>query len=84
MPGIRRARLDGVVVHESQVWGPRHIARRSGIPVSSVARVLCDLSALRGFVSPTKIERAVDDALRRKILTMRAMEAVSCDLSGTG
>ena len=84
VPGIRRARLDGVSVHESQIWGPRHIARRSGIPVSSVARVLCDLSALSGSVAPITIERAVDDALRRKILTMRALETVARDLSGRG
>jgi hypothetical protein len=84
VPGIPRARLDGVVVHESQVWGPRHIGRRAGIPVSSVARVLCDLSALSAYISPIAIERAVDDALRRKILTVRALENVSRDLSGRG
>ena len=42
--GIRRARLDGVIVHESQVWGPRHIARRSGIPCHP-SRACCATSA---------------------------------------
>src|SRR5262249_34977059 len=44
--GDRRARLPGVVVHDSLVGGPRHLGRVHGVPVASVARTLCDLTAV--------------------------------------
>jgi very-short-patch-repair endonuclease len=78
--GTSRARLAGVTVHESRVGGPVHVDVRSGIPVSSMARTLCDLTAVR----PTMVERAVDEALRRKLVTLRALAAVADDLAGRG
>jgi predicted transcriptional regulator of viral defense system len=44
VPGRRRTRLDGVVVHDSRVTGPLHVATRSFIPVTSAARTLCDMT----------------------------------------
>jgi hypothetical protein len=81
VPGTSRVRLAEVVVHESTVWGPDHVARRAGIPVTSVARTLCDLTA----VAPAGVvERAVDDALRRKLVTLRALARVADALDGKG
>jgi hypothetical protein len=84
VPARQRTRLDGVHAHDSRVSGLRHVATLDRIPVSSPARVLCDLSALSTEVSPWMIERAVDDALRRKIVTMKALERVARDLAGRG
>ena len=47
---------------------PRHVVRVTDVPVTSVARTLCDLTAVvarRGVV-----ERAVDEALRRKTVRL--------------
>ncbi|MEX2100317.1 MAG: hypothetical protein WEB19_02780 [Acidimicrobiia bacterium] len=84
VPGSNRARLEGVIVHESQVWGPDHLAMKAQIPVTSAARTLCDLSALSAVVAPWMIERATDDALRRKIVTLRALTRAAEALEGRG
>jgi very-short-patch-repair endonuclease len=81
VPGPLRARLDGVVVHESRVWGPHHLVVVEQIPVSSVARTLCDLTAV---VRPWRVERAVDEALRREVVTLRTLARVAQDLEGRG
>jgi hypothetical protein len=77
----RRARLPGVVVHQSEVWGSAHVARRSGIPVTSIARTLCDLTAV---TRPWIVERAVDQALRRRLVTVRRLAATYEALAGRG
>ena len=69
-----RTRLDGVIVHDTQVDGPEHLALVEQIPVTSVARTLCDLSAV---VRPWTVERAVDEALRRKLVTLSVTGAAS-------
>jgi very-short-patch-repair endonuclease len=84
VPGTSRARLDGVVVHESRVVGPAHTAIRNGIPVSSAARTLCDLTAVVPVRRKWLVERAVDEALRRKLVTVRRLGAVADDLAGRG
>ena len=80
-PSRRRARISGVIVHDSEVTGRRHTARRHGIPVSSPARTLCDLTAC---CRPWDVERALDDALRKKVTTLRSLQAVYLDLAGPG
>jgi very-short-patch-repair endonuclease len=81
IPGASRARLDGIVVHESKVAGPRHVAVVERIPVASPARTLCDLTAV---VRPGLVERAVDEALRRQLVSLRALATVAEDLAGRG
>jgi very-short-patch-repair endonuclease len=51
------------------------------IPVTSVARTLCDLTAI---VRRRIVERAVDESLRRKIVTLRSLRHVAEDLEGRG
>ena len=81
VPARRRRRLDGVIVHDTAVTGPMHSAAISNVPVTSAARTLCDLSA----VAPAWIvERAVDEALRRKLVTLRTLQLVAADLEGRG
>jgi very-short-patch-repair endonuclease len=72
---------DGVTVHESEVFGPTHVSRVGALPVTSVARTLCDLTAVAPLWA---VEKAVDDALRRKIVTLRTLAGVAEDLDGRG
>jgi very-short-patch-repair endonuclease len=73
--------IAGVDIHESAVFGPGHMTRVGPIPATSVARTLCDLTA----VEPQwKIERAVDEALRRGIVSLRALARIAEDLEGRG
>ena len=81
VPGTSRARLERVIVHESRVIGPAHVTVCDGIPVTSVARTLCDLTAV---TRPWTVERAVDEALRRKLVTLRTLASVADDLAGRG
>jgi very-short-patch-repair endonuclease len=81
VPGSSRARLDGVVVHESRVNPPGHRVTRLRIPVASVARTLCDLTAV---ADARTVERAVDDALRRKLVTLTSLRNAADTLHGQG
>ena len=80
-PTRRRRRIDDVIVHDTQVLGPRHVSSRHGIPVSTPARALCDLT---WRCPPSLVERALDDALRRRVTTLRMLRAVYLDLAGPG
>jgi len=80
-PTRRRSRLPGVIVHDSQVLGRRHVAKRSTIPVTSVARTLCDLTA---SCTPWQVAHAVDDALMQRLTTLRQLKAVFLDLATKG
>ena len=81
VPGTTRARLDGVIVHQSDVWAPGHRTTKRKIPVTSVARTLCDLTAV---ASHFVVERAVDDALRRKVVTLRQLSRAAAVVEGQG
>jgi hypothetical protein len=80
-PTRRRRRIDDVIVHDTQVLGRRHTSNKDGIPVSTPARTLCDLT---WRCAPWDVERALDDALRRKLTTLRSLRAVYLDLAGPG
>jgi very-short-patch-repair endonuclease len=75
----RRVRLPGVVVHQSTV--PDRATMRSGIPTASVARTLCDLTAV---VHDNRVERAVDECLRRGLVTLPELHVAYESLAGRG
>ena len=81
VPYGRRARLHGVTVHDSQILDGPHVAQRHGIPVTSVARTLCDLTAC---CWQNQVGRALDDALRRKLTSLRSVQTVFDDLATRG
>jgi very-short-patch-repair endonuclease len=81
VPRHRRVRMTGVSVHQTTVWGVRHFTRSGPLPVSTPARTLCDST---GFCSPKQVERAVDDALRRRLTTLRMLTSVFIDLACRG
>jgi very-short-patch-repair endonuclease len=79
--GARPCPMDGVVVHESTVFDVGHLSRIADVPVTSVARTLCDLTAV---VPKWTVERAVDEALRRKIVRLADLAVVADLLEGRG
>jgi hypothetical protein len=80
-PTRRRVRMSGVVVHDSWILDDIHVDRHRGIPVTSVARTLCDLTAC---CSPNEVGRALDDALRRRLVSLTQVQAVFEDLAERG
>jgi very-short-patch-repair endonuclease len=66
----RRHRL-GVRLHRSPVH-PADVVRRQGVPVTRPARTLLDFAAI---AAPLLLERAVEDALRRRLVSRPELEA---------
>jgi very-short-patch-repair endonuclease len=81
VPGRQNPRPSDIVVHQTNVWGPIHATSRHRIPVTSVARTLCDLTAV---VWPWRVERLVNDAERRGIVTLRQLHRVFQALENRG
>jgi very-short-patch-repair endonuclease len=81
VPRERRARLPGVRVHDSVVSGRIHVLRHHGIPITTAARTLCDLTAC---CHPREVERALDNALRRNLTTLSLVARVFRDLATRG
>jgi len=53
-----------IVVHHVQALPPIDVTRVSGVPVTGLARTLCDLGSV---VGRDRVERALDDARRRGV-----------------
>ena len=66
-PGGMRPHLAGAVMHRAGLFASLGKTRRCGIPVSSVHRTLMELAAV---VHVDVMERALDDALRQRLVTM--------------
>ena len=81
VPSDRRARLPGVRVHDSMIMPAHHTARRDGIPLTSPARTLCDLTAC---CAASTVGRAIDDGLRRQLVTLHQLERAYHDLAHRG
>lgn len=65
-------RLGSTVVHRSTDLDPAAATRRLGIPVTVPARTLVDLGAV---VRPLMVERALDDALSRRLVSLSQLRA---------
>jgi hypothetical protein len=79
--GNRRVRLDGVRSHWTSRLPSRDRTRVRAIPVTTGERTLVDAC---GLVHPRALGRSVDDALRRRIITLPGLVrcAASVPLSG--
>jgi hypothetical protein len=80
-----RVTLPGVVVHHIQALDGIDVTTIDGIPVTGLARTLCDLGSV---VAASVVERALDDARRRDV-SLRWLEQTAARLhrpgqSGTG
>jgi len=69
-PHGRWVRLPGVRHHRTNVLPEEDISRVKGIPVTTPARVLCDCS---GLVPAKQLAIAIDDARRRKLLSLERL-----------
>jgi hypothetical protein len=80
-PRWRRARHEGLVVHESTVLDDVDITVVDGIPVTSVERTILDLGAV---CSPLTVERAMEDAVRRGLTNFDALHDTLARLGKRG
>ena len=72
-PRWRRARHDGVIVHESKALDSCDITTVDSIPVTTAARTIFDLGAV---CRPIVVEKALEAALRRGLVTLSSVRAV--------
>jgi very-short-patch-repair endonuclease len=71
--GRNAAPRDGVRLHRIAALEPGETTKMRDIPLTSVARTICDLAATE---SPDEVEAAFQEALYRDIVTSRAVAAV--------
>jgi len=80
-PRWRRARHDGLVVHESNRIDATEIALVDGIRTTSVERTIFDLCACAG---PVTVDLAIDAALRRELTCIGSLLAAHDRLATKG
>jgi very-short-patch-repair endonuclease len=68
-------------LHQSCSLPERHSRRFEGIPVTSPARTIFDLA---GVLHPGRAERALDNALARRLTTVRDLQQVTDALARSG
>lgn len=74
VPAPQWPRLPGVVTHQTRFLPSGQCVVRQHIPVTTPARTIVDLSSA---FEPEVLGRIVDDALRRRILTLGQLAAVA-------
>jgi len=80
-PRWRRARHDGLVVHESMVIDDEDHAEVDAIPCTSVARTIFDLART---LSPVMLDANIDNAIRRELVTLDQLRSTSTRLATKG
>ncbi len=80
-PRWRRAQHDGLVVHESRALSELDITTVDGIPVTTVARTLFDLAAVRRSLT---VDLAIDNALRRELTDVAELRTTRDRLARRG
>lgn len=77
----RRPRLLGVTVHQTRSLLPKDVRRTRGLPITSAARTL---ALLARRVTPARLERLTDDALRRGLTRLIDLEEILDRVHGPG
>ncbi len=77
----RRRRVNGVIVHRTRRFPLGDVESRDGIPCTRVARTIIDLAAT---VAPSSLERALDDALTRRLVSIPHIERRLAAISSRG
>ena len=80
-PRWRRARHDGLVVHESKAFDPIDAIAIEGIPVTTPERTLLDLGAVS---HESVVDLAFDAAERRELVTLDSVRATVTRLGRSG
>lgn len=65
------------VLHRPRLLPPHHCTGAEGIPVTTVARTVFDLA---GCLQPGRTERALDNALTRRLVTLETIRGVTIEL----
>ncbi len=78
--GTRQPTVLGAL-HEPRALPASHLTVRDAVAVTTVARTIFDLA---GVVHPARLERALDNALGRRLTTPRALHEVTNDLAEHG
>jgi hypothetical protein len=81
-PHWRRARHRGLLVHETRALAAPDMTMVDGIPVTTVDRTLFDLAGL--FGSRRVVELALENALRRELVTLDQLDGTVRRLSRRG
>jgi very-short-patch-repair endonuclease len=82
--GTTHHRLERGAVHESRRLPAHHTKMIDGLPVTSMARTLCDLASLPWGMHPQRLERAMDNALALRLTTCEELWRVWGDLVSKG
>ncbi len=77
----RRARRPGIKGHRSSIIVPADVRRHLHVPVTSPARTLVDCAAA---MSTDEVGRALDGALRRRLLRLDDLRATAARLATPG
>jgi hypothetical protein len=72
IPRERRVRLPGVRAHQTGIFHELDFGELHGIPVARPARLLVDLSSR---LSDADLGKAIDEGLRRGVLSLNAIQA---------
>ena len=73
----RQIRLEGVVAHRTGILPEHDRTTHLGIPVATMARTIMDLSA---SLDSERLGRLLDEALRRRLMTLTALHACASRL----
>jgi hypothetical protein len=80
-PLDQRVRLAGVIHHRSGLLVPVDVTVHERIPTSTVARTIAEIG---GQLGPVLTGRCLDDAIRRRLVTLEEVRACHARLSGPG
>ena len=80
-PRWRRSRCEGIRVHETKALTDADVTIIAGIPVTTIERTLLDLGAVRGLRT---VELALENALRRELTTLEALDRAISRLACSG
>jgi hypothetical protein len=81
VPTGQVVRLPSVRAHRSNLLPSSHVTNYAGVPITSGARTVFDLSAVLGDAS---LDRAINDGLRRGVTNVEELQACFDDLAGRG
>ena len=79
----RRKTIDGpFVIHTTKVWTPHELRMHDGLRVTEPARAIIDMAATER--SAQQLEHVIDEAIRRRMLTVERLSARVGALGGSG
>lgn len=81
VPASRHVRIPGVAAHRSALWTPDDTFNHNGIPLTSPARTIVDLSA---EISHTRLAAIVDHALGNRLVRRRELQETALALRDRG